>query len=89
MAHREAKVIHHVEDAPDTDTKAVVTPAEISRVRWRPERGGCMPQAFTEAEILDVKCYIEGEFFAAGPLEAGPLVDGRIVVSAVTVEVHG
>jgi hypothetical protein len=47
-----------------------------------------MSQALTEAEILDVKRYIEGEFLFARPLEARPLVDGRIVVSAVTVEVH-
>ena len=47
-----------------------------------------MAETFAKAKMLDVKGYVEGELLAAGPLKWGPLVDGRIIVTAMMFDRH-
>src|ERR1700722_7670557 len=75
MAHWEFEIIHHVEDAPDADTQAVVAPAEVTGVGLRPQCRWGMAEAFTKAEILDIQRNIKREFLAFGPMKSRTLMD--------------
>ena len=88
MTHRQAEAVHHVEDPPDADPEAIVTPAEVAGVRRRAERGRCMAEALAETEVLDIQGDVEREFLVAWPSESRSLMNRRVVIAAVLFEAH-
>ena len=85
---RDAELVQHLEQPPQTDALPVVAPAEIALRLRRARRRDVVADAGAERKVLDADRDVEREPFALRPTVVRPRADGGVLVSIVMRQLH-